>query len=394
MQIVQINATYGKGSTGKICLGISELLNAEGRDNCILYSLSGIEGLSGVKYSNGRYIKLQALRSRIKGNYGFNSAKSTRTLINKLEELAPKIVHIHNIHSHDCNFEILLSYLKEKRIKTVWTFHDCWAFTGYCPHFVMAGCEQWQKGCMRCPQRKQFSWFFDRSQKLHNLKKAAFDGLDLTIVTPSRWLADMVGKSFLAEYPVKTIYNGINLDIFKPTLSTSGLVSVRDTEKMILGIADVWSNRKGLDVFLRLAERLPDNYRIVIVGTNDKIDKALPDNIISVHRTNDQQQLAELYTMADLFVNPTREEVLGLTNIEANACGTPVVTFRTGGSPECIDETSGSVVDCDDVDALEKEIIRICETNPYSREACIKRAEKFDQNKRFMEYVELYNELL
>jgi glycosyltransferase involved in cell wall biosynthesis len=236
---------------------------------------------------------------------------------------------------------------------------------------------------------------FDQSKKLFNRKKELFSGLDLTIVTPSQWLADMVKQSYFKDYPVQVIYNGIDLDVFKPSTTNAfreknGLLD----KKIILGVAFVWDARKGLDVFVELDKRLPDDYKIVLVGTNDGTDKRLPESIISIHRTQNQQELAEIYSCADVFVNPTREEVLGLTNIEALACGTPVITFKTGGSPETIDSNSGSVVECDDIDALEREIIRICEDNPYSKENCIAKAQDFAKSKRFQEYVDLYERVL
>ena len=217
-------------------------------------------------------------------------------------------------------------------------------------------------------------------------------GLDLTIITPSQWLADQVKMSFLKDYPVKVINNGIDLSVFKPTESDFrdryGFVD----KKIVLGVAFGWGHRKGLDVFIELSKRLPEDYRIVLVGTDDNVDKQLPANIVSIHRTQNQTELAEIYTAADVFANPTREEVLGLVNIESLACGTPVVTFKTGGSPECIDETCGSVVPCDDVDAVEMEIRRICEEKPYSIEACLARAKSFDMNEKFKEYVDLYKD--
>ena len=395
MKIVQINAFFGKGSTGKICLGIAELLEKEGLDNCVLYSGSGVENPLGIRYTDHKYVKLIALKSRICGNFGFNSVNETKKLIKALDKLSPEIVHLHNIHSHNCHFEMLLSYLKERHIKTIWTFHDCWCFTGYCTYFDVARCDKWKRVCRDCPQKRKFSFFFDKSSQLYNKKKSSFDGLDLIIVTPSKWLSDRVQESFLSNVPIRVIYNGIDLNTFTPKEENfSNIIQKSNDEKIVLGVADVWEYRKGLDVFINLAERLPKQYKIVLVGTDNNVDEQLPKNIISIHRTQDQKELALLYSIADVFVNPTREEVLGLTNIEANACGTPVITFRSGGSPECIDESSGSVVDCDDIDALEKEIIRICETHPYSKEACVNRAKSFDQNERFMEYVELYKKLL
>jgi glycosyltransferase involved in cell wall biosynthesis len=393
MKIVQINITCGSGSTGKICISVSNLLTTENIENYILYVSGKSSFPYGVKYASDKYIKLQALKSRIFGNYGFNSQYATKRLIKKLDQIKPDIVHLHNLHGHNCNLTMLFSYLKEQNIKLFWTFHDCWAFTAYCPHFTMVKCDKWKKECHDCPQLKNYSWFFDRSKFLFKEKKNLFQGLNLTIITPSQWLADLVKQSFLKDYPVKVINNGIDLSVFKPTESRfrekNGLIG----KKVVLGVAFGWGVRKGLDVFIELAHHLPDNYRIVLVGTNDNVDKRLPANIISIHRTQNQKELAEIYTAADVFANPTREEVLGLVNVESLACGTPVVTFRTGGSPECIDETCGSVVDCDDIDAMEFEIRRICEDKPYSMEACLARSKKFDMNERFEEYVKLYKEI-
>lgn len=390
MNIVQINSVCGVGSTGKICVSVSNLLNKQNIQNKIFYSTGLSNFQNGIKISRDFYIKFQALFSRIFGNYGFNSYFATRKLIRILEDLKPDVVHLHNIHSHNCNVGKLLKYLRDNHIKTFWTFHDCWAFTAYCPHFTMAKCNNWKKECHDCPQLKNYSWFLDRSKHLFNEKKKCSQGLDLTIVTPSLWLADLVKQSFFKNYPIKVINNGIDLSVYKPIESDFrkkyGLVG----KKVVLGVASIWGIGKGLDVFIELARRFPEDYRIVLVGTDDNVDKKLPSNIISIHRTQNQKELAEIYTAADVFTNPTREEVLGLVNVESLACGTPVVTFRTGGSPECIDETCGSVVDCDDVDTMESEICRICDEKPYSMEACIARSKKFDMNDRFEEYVKLY----
>lgn len=395
MKVVQINATCGIGSTGKICVGISKAMTSKKIENYVLFS-SKTDGYPlGIQCSNDGYIKIQALKSKLAGNYGFNSKAATKKIVNELERLKPNIVHLHNIHGHDCNLEILFTYLKNSKIKLIWTFHDCWAFTGYCTHFGIADCDKWKYGCSDCVQKKAFSYFFDKSGQLFQKKKQLFEGLDLTIVTPSQWLADMLKESFFKEYPVKVIYNGIDLSVFQPTESSFREdYGIPQSKKIVLGVAFDWGYQKGLDVFIDLAKRLDcEKYRIVLVGTDSLSDKQIPGNIISVHRMQNQTELAKLYTAADVFVNPTREEVLGLTNIEANACGTPVLTFRTGGSPECIDSTSGAVVETDDVDALEKEIIRICENKMFSSSECRSRAQKFDKNERFKEYTELYESI-
>jgi len=393
MKIVQINATCGVGSTGKICLGVSQLLAAENIENHVFFSdkSSGYE--LGIRCSNRRYIKWQALKSRLLGNYGFNSQRATKRIISELKSIKPDIVHLHNIHGHDCHLGMLFGYFKETKTKVIWTFHDCWAFTAYCPHFTMMQCNKWQSGCASCPQSKEFSWLWDKSEWLYQKKKLLLSDIDLTIVTPSHWLKNLVGQSFLREHPCMVIHNGIDLAVFSPKESHFREQHQLKNKIIVLGVAFGWGARKGLDVFVELAKRLDEQYQIILVGTDDKVDEHLPPNIISIHRTQNQQELAEIYSAADVFVNPTREENYPTVNMEALACGTPVVTFRTGGSPEMLDETCGSVVPCDDVDALEKEIIRVCEEKPYSKKQCVRKAQEFDQSKRFKEYVELYEKI-
>ncbi len=396
MVIVQINFSCTWGSTGHICDSISKLLTEQNVENYIfyIYGDNPQNKSNYIKYGNFFYTKFQALKSKILGNYGFNSNKATKRLIKKLEEIQPDIVHVHNIHGHDCNFSGLFEYLKTKRIKVCYTFHDCWAFTGYCPHFTMAKCDNWISGCGNCPLKKKSSWIFDRSTENYLQKKVALSEQDMTIVTPSNWLAGLVKKSFLKKYPVKVINNGIDLLTFKYTTSKFREVYDLFDKKIVLGVALVWSIAKGIDVFISLAKTLPDDYQIVLVGTDNVIDKTLPDNIISIHRTENQQDLSGIYSAADVFVNPTREENYPTVNMEAISCGTPVVTFRTGGSPEILDVTCGSVVDCDDIETLEKEIIRICENKPFSKEDCMMKAKEFDQNKKYMEYIELYERIV
>lgn len=393
MKVLQINATYGSGSTGKICYSVAKLMDKENIEHLTLYSQGSLKAENAVKIKNKTYYKIQALKSRIFGNYGFNSSSATKEIIRQIKEFSPDIVHLHNIHGHNVNLKTLFTFFKKNpEIKLFWTFHDCWAFTAYCPHYAMAKCYKWQSECSHCKLRKEYSWFFDKSKKLFNRKKELFTGLNLTIVTPSEWLAGEVKKSFMKDYPVKVINNGIDLSVFKPTESNFREKYGIGNDKFLLsGVAFGWGERKGLDVFIKLSERLDkDKYAIVLVGGNAETDKLLPKDIISIHRTQNQTELAEIYTACDLFVNPTREEVLGLVNIEANACGTPVLTFDSGGSPECINKKSGSVVSCDDIDGLINEIERIRNERPFTKENCILRAEEFDADKKFEEYTELY----
>lgn len=390
MKLVQINTTCGSGSTGKICVAISRLLTERGIENYILYASGDSDYPLGRKYMKSLDGKLQALRSRVFGNFGFNSETATRKLISMLEEIQPDIVHLHNLHGHNCNLQILFTYLKKKKIKVFWTFHDCWAFTGYCPHYDMAGCEKWKTGCGECPLRSHYSWLFDRSKHNFDKKKELFTDVDLTIITPSHWLAEQVQQSFLHNKEIKVIHNGIDLSVFKPTESDFRTRYGCCEKYIILGVSYIWVYQKGLDVFIELSKRLDDRFQIVMVGTNDEIDKQLPPSIISIHRTNNETEMAEIYSAADVFVNPTRQEVLGLTNLEALACGTPVVTFNTGGSPECIDETCGTVVPKDDVNALIDEINEIRERRELKTGRKFEYVNKFNADEIYDEYINLY----
>lgn len=394
MKVVQINATCGSGSTGKICVEISKMLSQKEIENYIYYASGNTEYKLGRCYIRRIEIKAAAFNARIWGNWGFNSNFATNKLMKELEQIRPDIVHLHNMHGHNCNLEILLNYLKRKKIKIVWTFHDCWAFTGYCMHYDMIGCDKWKNGCEYCPQRNEYSWFLDKSRKLYSRKKELIDNIDLTIVTPSMWMANQVKDSFLKKYPVKVINNGIDLSIFQHIESNfrekNGLIN----KFIVLGVAFGWGEKKGLDVFVELANQLEEKYQIILVGTNDVVDKELPENIISIHRTENQHELAEIYSMADVFVNPTREENYPTVNMEALACGTPVITFNTGGSSEIINKNCGVTVDKNDINSLKSEIIRVCETRPYASNECVNQAKEFDMYERFKEYINLYEEVV
>ena len=308
MKVVQINATCGSSSTGNVCVAISKMLVSNGVENYVFYSQGDDSYPLGKRFASRKYIKMQALKSRVFGNYGFNSKSLTQKIIDNIEKIKPDLIHLHNLHSHNCNLEMLFKYFKRAKIKLFWTFHDCWAFTGYCPHFDMIGCDKWRTGCYDCIQRKEYSWFFDKSKKLYEKKRELFSGLDLTIITPSKWLAGLVKESFLKDYEVKVINNGIDLDVFKPTESDFREKYNLQDKKIVLGVAFGWGPKKGLDCFVELSKSLPENYQIVLVGTDKKVDKHLPKNIISIHRTKNQRELAKIYTAADVFVNPTRED--------------------------------------------------------------------------------------
>ncbi len=394
MHISMIN-TVDFGSTGKIMLQLKKIA----KKNEISISSYSRKWLNSKKNTTHYYFGwlienvFHRIFSPFIGCESLMSFFGTISLCKMLKKKHTDLIHLHNLHGHYICLPILFRFIKKHNIPVIWTLHDCWSFTGRCPHFVMTKCDRWKNGCHDCPYPKNSypQSYIDTSHMMWNHKRKWFTGIkNCTIVTPSRWLADLIKQSYLKNYPVKVINNGIDLSVFKPTGSEFRKKNGLDGKMVVLGVASGWGGRKGLDVFIELARRLPDDYRIVLVGTTDNVDKDLPSNIISIHRTQNQNGLAEIYTAADVFANPTREDTFPTVNMESLACGTPVVTFRTGGSPEIIDETCGSVVDCDDIDAMETEIRRVCKEKPYSVEACLARAKNFDMNERFDEYVKLY----
>ena len=403
MRVAQINMVHW-GSTGKIMLQIAKAGRKQGMD---MQTFSTCE--ASIRYNKmppapeghqyyGSYIEnnLHYYVARITGKYGCYSHFSTWRLIRQLKAFGPDLIHLHNLHSAFLNLPMLFNYIKKHNLPVIWTLHDCWAFTGRCPHFEIAACSRWKTGCHSCPQPEIYPQsFIDNSRIMWQKKKKWYAGLNnLTIVTPSQWLADLAKESFLKKANICVINNGIDLSIMSPTESNFRKKYDCEEKFILLGVAFNWGYRKGLDVFIELAKHLDDSYQIVLVGTNNQLDKSLPKNIISIHRTQNQQELAKIYTAADLFVNPTREDNYPTVNMESLACGTPVLTFRTGGSPEMPDETCGSTVDRDDLQELINEIQRIKETAAYSKESCLERGKTFDMYQRFDEYLTLYKKLI
>lgn len=396
MKILEINQV-NFGSTGHIMLQIADLATKKGHEViCSFYARRNKDKdknciYIGNKISHNIHKKLY----RKTGNNGCYSKISTWNFLRKVKKFDPDLIHIHNLHNCYINLPMLFDYIKKNNKKVVWTLHDCWSFTGQCPYFTAVGCEKWKTGCHDCEQINRYpSCSVDRTDKMWNRKKEWFTGVqNLTIVTPSQWLADLAKQSFLKDYPVKVINNGIDLDVFKPTESDFRTKHNLEDKKIILGVASVWEVRKGLDVFIELSKRLDDRYKIVLVGTNDEVDKKLPEGIISIHRTSNQKELAELYTAADVFFIPTREDNFPTVNMESLACGTPVLTFNTGGSPEMVDEATGVVLMNEDIASVEQAVISMCESGKYSKEACTERAKQYDSGLKYNEYLSLFENI-
>lgn len=392
MKVVEINSV-DKGSTGKIMLSIAQEVRATG-DEAYTFSELRKEKIAppGHRYFGKRLENAHhRLCSVLTGISGTGSRRGTKELIEQIKQINPDVLHLHNLHGWYINIPMLFDFIKENKIKTIWTLHDCWGFTAQCSHFTIEKCEKWKTGCYSCPRYwiYPYTWV-DQTRKMWTLKKQWLTGVeDLTIITPSRWLATLVKQSFLGDYPVKVINNGINTSLFKPRKCDFREQYGLENKKIVLGVASGWNDRKGLDVFVELSKRLHETYQIVLVGVSKKVKEGLPKNIICISHTQKQEELAALYTTADVFVNPTREENYPTVNMESVSCGTPVVTFDTGGSKEMLNEKVGSVVPTGDIDQLESEILRLChrELNKDDFEAV---AMDYDEKRRFEEYVILY----
>lgn len=399
MKIVQINAC-SYGSTGKIMLQLAKLAEDNDYESYVCFPDSRSNRKIDVNFKTiiiGSILSrnVHMFISRFTGFNGLFSNLSTFLFIKKLKKIHPDIIHLHNIHNWFINIPMLFNYIKTNNVRVVWTLHDCWAFTGQCPYFTIAKCDKWKNGCFDCKQIHLYpSSKIDQTRLIWNLKKKWFSNVaNMTIVTPSQWLGNLVKQSYLKDYNLKVINNGIDLSTFKPIESNfKKKYNIKEYQTILLGVSFCWDFRKGLDVFVDLAKKIDDNFVIVLVGTDNEIDKTLPNNVISIHRTNNQKELAMIYTAADFFINPTREENYPTVNMESIACGTPVITFNTGGSPEIIDSTCGLVLKRNDVDCLYEEIIRLSSNNPYSIEKCIEKAKQFDKESRLKEYLKLYEE--
>lgn len=394
--LLQINCTANWGSTGRIAEGIGQVAMRHGWESYVAYGRY-------VRPSENQLIRvgkkwhpyLNYAEQRIFDNEGLAARTPTRQLVERIEEIKPDIVHLHNIHDHYLNYRILFEYLNQRDIPVVWTFHDCWALTGHCCHFVSIGCDRWKTGCHDCPMHGMAPRnLLDASRKNWELKRRLFQGCkNLTVVGCSQWIADFVKDSFLKDNRVEVVRNGVDVNVFSPTPPAG----MREGGKYkVLGVASVWCEGKGWQDIPRLRQLLPDDYEIILVGLTAKQVKELPEGVTGIQRTQNIQEMVALYSTANVFINPTYADTFPTVNLEALACGTPVVTYRTGGSPEAVDGNTGVVVEQGNVDALAHAVMEICAKGKEAYAvACRKRAvECFDKEKRYEDYIRLYEELM
>ena len=400
MRILQINSICGVGSTGRIATDIHQLLVSQGHESAIAYSRKKALHCDRTLHFGGQFNFLTHVAYTFATDrHGFASRLATRDLIRQIDEFAPDLIHLQAIHGYYVNIDLLFRYLKQKDIPVVWTLHDCWSFTGHCAHFDYVGCDRWKTGCFHCPEKYQYpiSLLLDNSRRNYRDKKRLFTSLEhLVLVSPSQWLADLTRQSFQQKYPVQVIRNGVDLERFQPQDSPFKAQQGLNGRFMILAVATVWRVRKGWQSILELAPQLADNEVLVVVGVTEAQARRLPRGVVAIRRTHNVQELAEIYAAADVFINPTLEDNFPTTNLEALACGTPVVTYRTGGSIESVDSDTGRIAEKGNAADLLAKIREIKQLGrPYFAKACRQNAEqRYDRQTNFQDYISLYEHLI
>lgn len=401
-KILQINTTVGYASPGKIANDIGDLILASGNESYIAYGRQpeSKSNSSVIRIGDNLDIYTHVLSTRLFDDHCFSSKKATKKLVSKIKEIKPDLIQIHNLHGYYINIEVLFGYLKNVEIPVVWTFHDAWAITGHCTHFEHVGCNKWLTECHTCPQTNTYpnSILLDRSRQNFRDKKRLFNyPNNLTIVTPSTWLANLVRQSFLKNHEVKVIPNGVSQEIFKPRNNPQLQKTLNLKNKfVVLGVCSVWDKGKGFYDFIDLAEMLSSDYAIVMVGVTKKQVEMLPSNIIAIPRTSNAEELAELYTLADVYVNLTYADTFPTTNLEALSCGTPIITYKTGGSVESVTEHTGLVIEQGNLDQAVNAIGKIKNLGKiHYKEHCLTMAsDKFNKQKQYLEYIKLYQPLM
>lgn len=399
LRILQINSVANSGSTGRIAENIGLVLQEAGHESYIAFGReSQPSQLDTIRIGSKWDVYAHGAKTLLTDRHGFGSKQATTDFIKRVEKLQPDAIGLHNLHGYYINIELLFKFLKEIQIPVLWTLFDCWAFTGHCSYFDDVACEKWRNQCHHCPKTGSYpKALVDGSEYNYRKKKELFTGLEnLELIAHSNWLAGLVKESFLKDYNVHVTPSAIDLDTFKRTSSNLQEKYGIEGKKVILGCASIWTNRKGYRDFMELSKKISSDHHIVMIGLNEKEIKGLHRNILGIKRTESIQELAQWYTLAEVFVNPTSQDNFPTTNLEALACGTPVITYNTGGSPEAIDETTGYVVEKGNVKGLLDAIQHLEKRNKTELSgACRARAKSlFDKKTRYLDYLKIYERMV
>lgn len=398
--LLQISSSLNCGAPGKIAEQIGLLAQKSGWDVYVAHGVrhSNPSRLKSIPLVNSFQERINALYSVLFDSHGLGPWDNTKALITWIRTNRPDVIQIHNLHGYYINYKVLFEYLNTTEIPIVWTFHDFWPITGHCAYFDYIGCEKWMNSCYKCPLIHSYpKAVIDRANRNFELKKELFSTVkSLTLVPVSNWVSSILNKSFLASFPRKTIYNGVDLNVFYPRNSSIRKSLGLDNKFILLGVAFPWTERKGFKDYIKLRKRLQSDIVIIMIGVSDADKKQLPEGIIGVGRTQNQDELACYYSMADIILNLSYQETFGMTSVEGMACGTPTIVYNRTASPELVDSNTGVVVKAGDMEALEDAILTIKQKGKhFYHKACVSRvSELFDKDKLFMKYVCLYESLL
>lgn len=363
MRVLLINSVYGSGSTGRICAQLAAALTDAGHTCCAAYGRGKAAPVAGetlLRIGTDADVRAHGAATRLRDAHGLASSGATRKFLEAANCFDADVIHLHNIHGYYLNYEILFDYLRACGKPVLWTLHDCWAFTGHCAYFDAVHCDRWKSGCGECPQRGAYpaSVLADGSRRNFRRKSVAFQNVErLSIVTPSEWLANLTRASFLGDYQVHIIPNGVDSSIFYPQPDDVVAASLPEgvvPGRYLLGVANEWEPRKGLRDFIALADRLSGTgMRLVLVGLSEAQLRDLPPSVFGLRRTESPKALAALYSGCAAYLNLTYEENYPTTNLEAAACGADVITYASGGCAETLHARSAAVP-AGDLDAVER----------------------------------------
>lgn len=397
--LLQIGASCNWGAPGKIAEQIGLQAQSRGWDCYIAHGARFFNPtqLNSIPVVNSFQEKLHYLKSLLFDAQGLASTSETKDFLKKVAQIKPDVIHLHNLHGYFINYNLLFKYIQEENIPVVWTFHDFWPITGHCCYFDSINCEKWKTGCYDCALKSLYPRaFLDCSKRNYGLKRKLFSSLKkMKIVTVSNWQKNLVEQSFLNEYPIETIYNGINTDVFTPCVSNIKRKYGIEEKKLLLAVALSWSERKGLHDYIKLSKVLPPNYVIMLIGIKEDMKSILPNNIISVPLLNNQIELADYYSCADATLNLSYMETFGMTTVEGMACGTPGIVYDRTASPELVSKKTGKIVSAGNIDQVVNAVLEICsrEKNSYI-DVCRERVlNTFDSKKQYSKYIDVYNSL-
>lgn len=399
-RLLLINVALNWGSTGKIVEGIGKLAQSYGWEVFVAHGAryQNPSSLKSIKVTSKAGEWLHFIESSLFDGQGLGSRCATKRFLKKLDEIKPDLVHIHNIHGCYINYPLLFTYLKERNIPVVWTLHDCWAMTGHCTHFMRTDCQKWQTMCHHCPQKRTFpaTYLLDRSRRNYTLKKSLFSSMPVMhITTVSSWLKGVAEFSYLKKFPITIVPNGIKIEVFTPEASNIKEQYGLQGKKILLAVAIGLDERKGLYDYIQLAEKLPTNFQLMLVGLTEEEQKSLPKSIIGVKRTNGAKELVAYYSAADALLSLSYEETFGLTIVEAMACGTPAIVYDNTAQPELITSETGKVVPTGDINAVLSAIEEVCSKpkEAYSS-ACRNHSLEYDDKVIYQKYLEIYSTIL